>query len=247
MTRSLLSRLPDIFACAAVRSSEAMHTLGLRPGQCFHGLVAANDVSEASKWRFHVSGDMAALLGMLAGQQPFSCMRQELGFLWLSTQPLCEGMDAQQVSPKRDATLLSDFSHRLLLARELLSPSALVAVECTPGLEEGVSLVMQTVFGQQPHWTKLDDRPHAPPVLLCTAGTTDRAWATRCGPRHGKRSSLLHWLSDAPSSGCTALALGPTLDLSDVWRAWRGRWVVTHADPLMLARLELQSADLREA
>ena len=247
MTRSLLSRLPDILACAAVRSSEAMHTLGLRPGQCFHRLGAVNDVSAAPKRQFHVSDDIAALLGMLAGQQPFSCMRQELGLLWLSTQPVSDGMGEQQVSAKRDATLLSDFSHRLLLARELLSRSALVVVECTPGLEEGVALVMQTVFGQQPHWAKLDERPHAPPVLLCTVGATERTWPARCSPSHGNRSSLVHWLSDAPLSGRAALALGPTLGLSEMWRAWHGRWVVTHVDPLMLAQLELQSADLREA
>ena len=248
MTRSLLSRLPDIFAGAAVRSSEAMHALGLKPGQCLHDRVAVTESDAPPAWRFHAASDVTAVLGLLAGQSPFPRLRAQLGLLWLSSLPTTSlGLDGQAASHKRDASLLSDFAHRLLLARELLGPSALVAVECTPGLEEGLSLVMQTVFGQRPIWTKVDERLGAPQVLLSPVGAADNVWSHRFGQRQGQRSSLLHWLRDAPLGCSAALALGPTLDLSEVWRAWRGRWVVTHPDAGVLAQLQQQTARLRKA
>lgn len=250
MTRSLLSRLPDIFACAAVRSNEAMHALGLRPGQCVASVTTASEDGAAPSWRLHRASDMSALLSMLAGQAPFLPMRKRLGLLWLSTQPV-QGISAlageQEAWQKRDVALLSDFAQRLLLARELLSPSALVVVESAAGLEEGISFVMQTIFGQRPQWMKIDERPDAPLVLMCPVGAAHSAWSA--GRRHSQinRTNLLQWMSEGPKDYLTALALSPHLDLNEVWRAWRGRWVVTHADPVAFERLELRSAELHRA
>lgn len=243
MTRPLLNRLPDIFACAAVRSSEAMHALGLRPEQRCRVDTPAMDFAVAPHWDLHLSGDVAALMGMLAGQAPFPRVRQQLGLLWLSTQPpMCQlgSMQAPESLQSRHASLIADFAHRLLLGRELLSPSALVVVEGTPDLAEGISLVMQTVFGHKPQWKKFDGSPGAPSVLVCPADASCGAWPNIRNARHGAGTHLLQWLREVPTENATALALGPHLDLSEVWPAWRGGWVVTHADPAVFERLQLQ-------
>jgi hypothetical protein len=184
-------------------------------------------------------------MGMLAGRAPFTPMRQQLGLLWLSTLPSAhsafDASDAEALR-KHHSALIADFAHRLLLARELLSPSALVVVECVPGLEETVSLVMQTVFGQRPQWTRVDQNPGSPSVLVCSAGIAESVCLNLTGSRQSHRTHLTAWLRDVPMVHRTALALGPHLDLDSVWRAWRGRWVVTHADPVVFEHLRGQSA-----
>ena len=243
MTRSLLNRLPDIFACAAVRSSEAMHALGLRPGQRCSVDIPALDPGVAPHWGLHLSGDVAALMGMLAGQAPFPRVRQRLGLLWLSMQPPPNppgSVQAPESLQSHHASLIADFAHRLLLGRELLGPSALVVVEGTPDLAEGISLVMQTIFGHKPQWKKFDGSPGAPSVLVCPADVACGAWLNARSARLGAGTHLLEWLREVPTENATALALGPHLDLSEVWPAWRGGWVVTHADPVAFDRLQLQ-------
>jgi hypothetical protein len=245
MPRSLLSRLPDIFASAAVRSSEALHALGLGPGQRACCVITVAEDCAAPRWRFHPSSDMSALLGLLAGQAPFPSMRQQLGLLWLSTGPApgaTPDPETQQVSLRRDASLLSDFSQRLLMARELLSPSALVVVEPAAGMEECIALVMQIIFGHRPQWTKIDDSPDAPQVLMCAFSATDSKWPTSRHQGHRAWPNLTQWLRDAPIENRTALALCPGLDLTKVWGSWGGSWVVTHPDSWAFGQLRDQAA-----
>jgi hypothetical protein len=243
MTRSLLSRLPDIFASAAVRSSETLHALGLGPGQRVLSVNTAVEHGAAPRWQFHPTSDMSALLSLLAGQAPFAPMRRQLGLLWLSTQPVqgtLRSADGLDVSQKHEAAQLCDFAHRLLLARELLSPTALVVVEPSDGIEEGIVLVMQTIFGERPQWTQIDASPDAPQVLMCPVSGNDSQWPTGRYQRPRAWPNLSQWLRDGPTENRMALALCPGLDLTEVWGAWRGRWVVTHPDPGACNRLRDQ-------
>ena len=83
MSRSLLNRLPDILAHAAVRASEALHALGVRPGHStmawsyppvHHVAHAPRSHAGDESTRLQTGHDLALLLNSLiiSPQRPSS-------------------------------------------------------------------------------------------------------------------------------------------------------------------------------
>lgn len=253
MTRSLLNRLPDILAHAAVRSSEALHALGVRPGQstmawAYHPTSGGNvqNLSTEGSTRLQTGHDLALLLNsLIAGPQRLS-LRRQVGFLWLRAEP-SEPMKGAQATPvgtldAGDLALsqawLSDLALRLFVARELLAPSALLVLSPVSGLGACIPLLLKTVLGCDPVMLR-NPAPNGPPMLLACRLSNVAHPRTTPLSRH-QVPPLAQYLRDTPVTGHTALVMRPGPGLLELQAAWSGDWLLTDPDPATVLALRKQ-------
>jgi hypothetical protein len=250
MSRSLLNRLPYILARAAVRSSEALHALGVKPGQpaaeCLpfwsrsaHDSIPPDDEST----RLQTGHDLALLLNSLITSPQRPSLRGQVGFLWLRatpSQPLTDARGAPTGAlSASDLALsqawLSDLALRLFVARELLPPSALLVLTPTSGLGTCIPLMLKTVLGCDPFRVTTGDPDGNPVVLACrTASAPGLRPATL--PRH-QIPTLTQCLRDTPVTGRTAMVMRPGPGILDLQPAWWGDWLLTDPDPVAIRAL----------
>ena len=244
MSRSLLNRLPDILARAAVRSSEAMHALGLRPGASTlawstrqaddEGALALPDDGAT---RLQTGHDLALLLNSFIHNPQHPSLRGQVGFLWLRaepSQPLAQATASPAGTPPTpDIALrqacLSDLALRLFVARELLAPSALVAVTPAPDLGTCIPLMLKTVFGNDPFRVATGAHGAGPTVLACRPASTPGARPALASRLHSP--SLAQCLHETPAMGRTAVVMRPGADILDLQAAWSGDWLLTDPEP----------------
>lgn len=253
MTRSLLNRLPDILAHAAVRSSEALHALGVRPGQspmawAYHRSDDASVQSRAAEasTRFQTGHDLALLLNSLIAGPQRPSLRRQVGFLWLRAAP-SETVGDSRAAPAgtlgaHDLALsqawLGDLALRLFVARELLAPSALLVLTPATGLGPCIPLMLKTVLGVEPVCVP-NTAPDGPPtVLACRLSTTPHLRTVPL-PRH-QTPSLAQYLHDTPVTGRTAMVLRPGTSFQQLQPAWSGDWLLTDPDPAEIRALRSQ-------
>ncbi len=253
MTRSLLNRLPDILAHAAVRSSEALHALGVRPGQspmawAYH---RSNDAcvqsrSAEASTRFQTGHDLALLLNSLIAGPQRPSLRRQVGFLWLRAAP-SETVGDARATPAgtlgaSDLALsqawLGNLALRLFVARELLTPSALLVLTPTTGLGTCIPLMLKTVLGVEPVCVP-NTTPDGPPmVLACRLSATPNLRSAPL-PRH-QVPTLAQYLRDTPPTGRTAMVLRPTPGILELQSAWWGDWLLTDPEPTAIRALRSQ-------
>ena len=244
MSRSLLNRLPDILGRAAVRASEAMHALGVQPG---HSTLAWStrqstrgdplEDQEDEPVRLQTGHDLALLLNSLIVSPQRPSLRGQVGFLWLRAEPGQPLAGATATSMGRPAisdfalsqACLSDLALRLFVARELLAPSALLALTPTTGMGPCIPLMLKTVLGSDPFRVTTGAHGAGPTVLACRKASTP-------GPRPALASrlhspSLAQCLRDTPARGRTALVMRPGPGILELQSAWQGDWLLTDPAP----------------
>ncbi|QCB47494.1 hypothetical protein [Hydrogenophaga sp. PAMC20947] len=250
MTRSLLNRLPDILARAAVRSSEALHALGVKPGQPATDWLPFRSPS-ACAWsppdgestRLQTGHDLALLLNSLIASPQRPSLRGQVGFLWLRatpSQPLTDarGAPTGALSSGNLAlgqSWLSDLALRLFVARELLAPSALLTLTPTIDLGPCIPLMLKTVLGCEP-FRMTSGGPDGNPVVLACRTSSAHGQRPATLPRH-QIPTLIQCLRDTPITGRTALVMRPEPGILGLQPAWWGDWLLTDPDPAAIHAL----------
>ena len=251
MTRSLLTRLPDIVARSAVRASEAMHTLGVKPGPLNEACTPA---PEAGAWprideeptRLQTGHDLALLLNSLIASPQRPSLRGQVGFLWLRatpSEPLSATRDAPGGKPDlEDITLgqawLSDLAVRLFVARELLAPSALLVLTPTTGLGNCIPLMLKAVMGCEPFRVTSANADSSPLVLACQRPASPAPRVPARAPHH--IPSLAQCLSETHHNDRTAVVMRPGADILNLQASWAGDWLLTDPDPSRIRTLRSQ-------
>lgn len=246
MSRSLMNRLPDILARAAVRASEAMHALGVRPGhssmawstrQPTHARACATEQPDHESVRLQTGHDLALLLNSLIISPQRPSLRGQVGFLWLRSepsQPLAEVTAGQAGAVAASELALSqawlgDLAMRLFVARELLAPSALLALTPVAGMGPCIPLMLKTVLDSDPSRVTTGAHGAGPTVLVCRKASTPGVRPAPVTRLHSP--SLAQCLRDTQSMGRTALVMRPEAGILELQSAWQGDWLLTDPAP----------------
>ena len=249
MSQSLPNRLPGILARAAVRSSEALYALGVRPGQRKTPWSSPHAVDN-SAWpmaselhtRLQTGHDLDLLLDNVIGGPRSPSLRGRVGVLWLRaepSQPRVAAFEAPARTPCADdlalsQAWLSDLAVRLFVARELLAPSALVALTTPTDLGTCIPQMLKTLLGSDPQRLALNT-PDGPTILVCRMGATTGSRRALVHRQH--TLSLPQCLRDTPAAGRTAMVMRPDACILDLQPAWSGTWLLTDPEPAAIGAL----------
>lgn len=258
MPPSLLNQLPDIVDRAARCARETLSALDGRstrvkrvPGGCSPVACPALDArSDARCW---VGRDIPTLLDLLTGvgQQP--SLKGRVGFVWLATEAKqghgrSDGLWRHssdlpwraEDTPVSAQRTLSHLALRLFIARELVEPSALIAVTPVPGMGDCIALLMEAVFGRRPAWTLHETHEPRQPLLVCRNRTGCHAAIGRHRRHIPGSPTLSELLAETKTEGLTALAMRAGRNVLPLLGAWEGEWIVVDPDPLAVALLRAQ-------
>ena len=118
---------------------------------------------------------------------------------------------------------------RLFVARELLAPSALLALTPAAGMGPCIPLMLKTVLDCDLSRVTTGVHGAGPSVFVCRKASTPGARSALVSRLHSP--SLAQCLRDTQSMGRTALIMRPGPGILELQSAWQGEWLFTDPAP----------------